>query len=305
MIMMASVFTVNDLCIYPIKALPGIHVQAAVLDGSGLRHREFERVRDRSFMLVDAGTGKFISLRTHARGLSKISLALDEASGTLELSAPGVDVLRIDVAGVAGDRTHMESSVWEWRGHATVVDREWFTRVVGCELCLVEASNDMHRPVDPDYAPRPSTTGFSDGFPFLFAFRESLVDLFAETYGDAAAGMMHRFRPNLTVAGGAPWQEDGIRELRLLRATGEYTGATFDLCKPCSRCTVPAVDPATGDVDGRVTELLRSRRSGGVLGWTEGPRGFKNATFFGVNACLVDGEGGGTVVVKVGDVLES
>ena len=34
-----------------------------------------------------------------------------------------------------------------------------------------------------------------------------------------------------------------------------------------------------------------------VDSWTEGARGFKNATFFGVNACLVDGEGGGTVVV--------
>lgn len=296
--------TIADLCIYPIKALPGVHVRQGLAKMEGLAHPTLPQLRDRSFMVVDARTGKFLTLRTHAAAFSKISLTLDEASGVIELNAPGEDQpLRLDVSATSATPSsgsqsleQMHSKVWEWEGYASVVDREWFSRVMGCDVCLVSANLDMHRPVEQEYAPQPTTTRFSDGFPYLIAFQESLVDLFEDTYGDLAGSMMPRFRANVVVKGGTPWQEDRIRRLQC-----QESGVAFDLTKPCSRCTVPTVDPATGVVDRRVAELLRSRRSGGVLGWTEGPKGFNNAAFFGVNAC-VDPAGVGRLI-SVGEDL--
>lgn len=309
---------ISDLVIYPIKSLPGVHVDHAVAGGRGLEHPSLAGLRDRALMVVD-GRGKFITLRTHARAFSKISMTLDERAGTLNLVAndvPGVDasdILRIDVSagcrpgqtdelGVPEPSKRMVT-VWEWEGPAAVVDRAWFSKVLGQEAALVRCLEGMDRPVDPMYA-RGEETFFSDGFPYLFTFEESLRDLFGDAYGDAARMMMGRFRGNIVVAGGEPWREDGMERL-----TCSASGASFLLCKPCSRCTVPAVDPATGETDARVTQLLRERRSGGSLGWTAGPRGFKHATFFGVNAVLArhgtGGRGGmdDRSVVSVGDRL--
>ena len=70
---------------------------------------------------------------------------------------------------------------------------------------------------------------------------------------------------------------------------------------------MPAVDPETGETDVRVTHLLRDRRSGGALGWRDGPRGFKHSTFFGVNA-VYDGmvtADGASRTLALGSVLTS
>lgn len=306
--------SVSDLAIFPIKSLPGVHVEQAVAGGRGLEHPRLPGVRDRAMMVVDSH-GRFITSRTHAKALSKITVTLDESAGTLNLVARDVDVsdvLRIDVSGASIEDgvvgIHTEQSkvkVWEWEGPAAVVDRVWFSKVLDQEVTLVRCLEQMDRPVDPEYAPG-EQTGFSDGFPYLFVFEESLCDLFADTHGESAAlSMMGRFRGNIVVAGGEPWREDGLERL-----TCRASGVSFSLCKPCSRCTVPGIDPETGEADSRVIDLLRRRRSGGVLGWTEGPRGFKHATFFGVNAVLtrddtggVDGTAGGRPVVSVGDQL--
>ena len=49
---------------------------------------------------------------------------------------------------------------------------------------------------------------------------------------------MVRFRPNLVIAGGIPWAEDGWRRLRM----GE---AEFRAVKGCDRCAIPTTDEET------------------------------------------------------------
>src|SRR5690606_15602801 len=50
---------------------------------------------------------------------------------------------------------------------------------------------------------------------------------------------MDRFRPNLVVRGAGAHAEDGWRRVRI-------GGIEFHVVKPCARCVVTTVDPATG-----------------------------------------------------------
>jgi uncharacterized protein YcbX len=118
-----STLTIRDLVVYPVKALPGIHVTRGRVHPQGLQHEHLDAVRDRAFMIVDGQSGTFMSLRTHAEAFSKIQLALNEETHMLELSAPGVtaDILRVDVSSSSETSTTNTSeprscTVWEWEG---------------------------------------------------------------------------------------------------------------------------------------------------------------------------------------------
>jgi hypothetical protein len=50
---------------------------------------------------------------------------------------------------------------------------------------------------------------------------------------------MLRFRPNIVVSGAAPHEEDAWRSIRV----GDVECAVV---RPCARCVVPTIDPATG-----------------------------------------------------------
>ena len=79
--------------------------------------------------------------------------------------------------------------------------------------------------------------------------------------GGPAVGI-ERFRPNIHVEGCGAFQEDEMRSLSL-------PGVQLPLVKPCSRCTVPGIDPQTGtrtkQTGGAVTKTLREHRSGQLM----------------------------------------
>ena len=88
---------------------------------------------------------------------------------------------------------------------------------------------------------------------------------------------MERFRPNLVVDAAEPHAEDGWRRIRI----GD---AVLHLVKPCSRCVVPSIDPATAE-KGR--EPLRT-----LAAYRRGPDG---KIYFGQNA-VPAAESAGTVL---------
>jgi hypothetical protein len=153
----------------------------------------------------------------------------------------------------------------------------WFSRYLGFDCRLVYMDEAAHRPVDPQYAPEGREVSFADGYPLLLTAEASLADLNARL--DAPVPM-NRFRPNLVVAGGMAFAEDGWSRVRI--------GAVpFQVVKPCARCVVTTIDPQTA-AQGKepLRTLSRFRRRQGKV-------------FFGEN--LIPEQPG---IVRVGDPVE-
>ena len=191
---------------------------------------------DRRWMVVDAASGKFLTQRM-LPGMALLN-ARWQGDAELLLTAPGMDALAVAVPEEGG----VERGVLIWRESLQVPDAgdaaaEWLTRLLGrpCRLVHLPASRGIQ--VDQDYARPGERTAFSDGFPFLLIGQRSLDDL------SARVGQIldvRRFRPNLVIAGAAPYAEDRWRRIRI----GDLA---FRVVKPCSRCIIPTIDPLSGE----------------------------------------------------------
>ena len=121
----------------------------------------------------------------------------------------------------------------------------WFSDFLGSSCGLVYMAGETIRPADPAYAPGGTRVSFADAFPFLLISEESLADLNLRL---ADPLPMNRFRPNLVVAGAAPYQEDRWDRV-------EIKGLGFRIVKPCARCVVTTTDQLTTE---RGREPLRT-----------------------------------------------
>ena len=236
----------TGLNIYPIKGARGIALDDSDVDEFGLRY-------DRRWMVVDE-TGMFLSQRGHPR-LALVVPSIGD--GVLQVDAPGMPTLRTPLH--PKDVVATSVTVWDDTCQATWVgDRaaEWFSDFLGSPCSLVHMADQVVRPANPAFAPPGVRVGFADAFPFLLISEESLVDLNRRL---ADPLPMNRFRPNLVVAGGAPYGEDGWRRI-------EIGGLRLQVVKPCERCLVTTTDQATGE---RGKEPLRTlatyRKVGGEV----------------------------------------
>ena len=261
---------VARLYVYPIKSCSGTEVQESVLTATGL-------AMDRAFMLVDAH-GDFVSQRDLPR------MALIQPQGTapdLTLSAPAMQTIRIALA--ATDR-QVRARVWNDVVPAYDmgdVAAGWFSAFLGQALRLVRF-DARHRRLSnmtwTDGIEAPNQ--FSDGYPLLVVGAASL-DLLNERLvaaGHSAVGM-ERFRPNIVITGIESHDEDRIDVLRIATADGEIQ---LKLVKPCSRCPIPDIDPATAISTPVVGDTLR--------GYRRDPR-LDGAITFGMNAIVLQGAG--------------
>ena len=215
------------LNIYPIKATHGIALAESEVDGFGLRY-------DRRWMVVD-GAGQFLSQRSHAR----LALVVSSVQGDqLRVNGPGMPTLEVPLHPSSAVTTRV--AVWDDLCSASWVGQEaaeWFSEFLGCPCSLVHMGEDTVRPADPVFAPSGSRVSFADGFPFLLISEESLADLNRRL---AQPLPMNRFRPNLVVAGGQPYDEDLWTRL-------EIGAIEFQVVKPCGRCVVTTTDQTTGE----------------------------------------------------------
>lgn len=259
------------LSIYPVKACRRIDLATARLGATGLDG-------DRAWM-VARPDGRFLSQRTHP-ALARLVPRLDHRG--LELACPGLAALVVP-AEPSGERR--EVVVWDDR--MTAVDAgalaaEWLTRALGEPARLVRLAPETRRFANRAWVgERDVPVSFADAFPVLVCTSGSLAALNARL---PVPVPMERFRPNLVLDGLAPFAEDGIRAVRI-------GAVVLRFVKPCTRCTVPAVDQATGEPSTDPAPALKEFR------YDKSLRGVT----FGVNAVA---EGPPGAVLEVGTPVE-
>jgi uncharacterized protein YcbX len=210
---------------YPVKSLRGQRFARLAVGARGF-------VGDRQWMVVDE-SGRFLTQRQQAR-MCLVDTELD-ADGKLWLRAQGMPPISPRAA--VDDRQRV--TVWSDDVIGERVDAatdDWLSEFLGMPCHLVRFPDDTVRQVDPTFASATDQVGFADGFPFLLISEASLHDLNSRL---AQAVDMVRFRPNLVVSGCEPYEEDSWKRIRI-------GPLEFRVAKPCSRCIVPTIDPATG-----------------------------------------------------------
>jgi uncharacterized protein len=261
---------VAHLFVYPVKSCAGVALNEVVLTPSGLD-------LDRAWMVVDA-QGEFVSQRELPRmALIRPQLRTFE----MVLRAPGMLALHLSIEGV-----ERPTRVRVWDDMVAAYDMgdvaaQWFSDFLGQSLRLVRFDPDHRRLSSLKWTGGFEATNlFSDGFPVLVASEAALADLNARltAAGQAAVGM-ERFRPNLVLGGVEAFEEDHLRDLRIATGQGE---ARLRLVKPCARCPIPDIDPATGVSSPVVGDALQSFRRDVRL---------NGAVTFGMNAIMLEGDG--------------
>lgn len=236
---------ISSLYRFPLKSAAGESLQHCASDALGL-------IGDRRWMVVAAGTGRFLTQRAIPRmALLQANWLGDTA---LRLTAPGMPELLVQVP----DRKEM-CCVQVWSSKPVVPDAgeaaaTWLSHFLGQACRLVYLPEDDGIQVDLDYSRLGERTAFSDGFPFLLIGQASLDDLVRRVGRPLD---MLRFRPNLVISGAEPYAEDAWKRIRI----GQLT---FRIVKPCSRCVIPTIDPlsAERDPDREPLNTLLSYRKG-------------------------------------------
>lgn len=247
-----NTFILSDIFIYPVKSLAGIRVSEWEVVETGLKY-------DRQWMLIDE-YGQFLSQRRLPK-MALIQTRLTDSA--LILSALNFDDFSLPLESKGG--AIIQSTVWKDCCDAQHVSNEadaWFSAVLEMPCQLVYLPAETKRGVDLNYATDADRVAFSDGFPFLIVSENSLNALNAELENSIE---MARFRPNLVISGCEAYAEDFWRKIQI----GEMV---FRLPKPCSRCSVPAINPHTAEVTKEpLTTLSRLRK-------------WQNKIYFGQNA---------------------
>jgi uncharacterized protein len=93
--------------------------------------------------------------------------------------------------------------------------------------------------------------------------------------GQGAVGI-ERFRPNIVLAGLEAQDED---RLDLIRIAADQE-VQLRPVKPCARCPIPDIDPATAEVSAHVSATLQTYRANQLV---------NGAVTFGMNAVVLSG----------------
>ena len=277
---------IAKLFVYPVKSCAGIELQAARLTETGLEW-------DRSWMVVNS-QGQFVTQRE----LPRMALIQPTLMATeLELRAPDMPVLAVQFDAVGPLVT-----VQVWDDHVPAHDMgdqvaEWFSRFLSAE-----SDSLAYRLVRFDVAHRrvasmkwtngvTALNQFCDGFPLLVISESSLDGLNQRL---VAAGhdavSMARFRPNVVLGGVDAHDEDRVS---FIRVEAERVSVLLKPVKPCPRCPIPNIDPATAMSSPEVNDTLQVYRQDSRV---------NGAVTFGMNCIMLEGVGS---LLQVGQTVSA
>jgi uncharacterized protein YcbX len=225
--MLDSMISISGLFTYPVKSLGGITLAESPVEKRGLKF-------DRRWMIVDH-EDVFMSQRSDTR----LALFRSEFNSEGLILRNQSGDCRLVPFNPEGDRRYVR--VWKDTCEAVQVSPEiddWLSGALGQRCSLVYMPEDSLRATNPEYTSAGDIVGFADGYPILIIGGASLEDLNSRL--DQAVPM-NRFRPNITVSGSGPYQEDEWSEIRI-------GGVRLRSAKQCGRCSVTTTDQETGEV---------------------------------------------------------
>lgn len=267
--------TLRSVHVYPVKSCAGVTLEESLLIETGL---EF----DRAWMVVDAA-GRFVSQRELPR-MALVHTTLKHTE--LVLRAPGMLALHLALDAVEGP-----TQVTVWNDTVAAYDMgdlaaQWFSDFLGparegvkFPLRLARFDPEQKRLSNKQWTGElDAENAFSDGYPLLVISQASL-DALNERLArkGVPAATMARFRPNLVLDGLDAHGEDFLDEIRFETTDGPVR---LRLVKPCPRCPIPNVDPATGEPGHEPGDTLSTYRADDRVG---------GAVSFGMNAVIVEG----------------
>ena len=268
---------ISALWVYPVKSCAGVSVQETILTETGL---EF----DRAWMVVDEH-GVFVTQRELPRmALIRPQLKTQD----LVLRAPG-RLARHSALDQVPEAVRVRLGGEEVRAYDMgPVAAQWFSDFLGQRLRLVRFDPAHQRLSSARWTGGAQALNqFSDGYPMLVLSEASLDGLNYRLQAAAITPVtMERFRPNI-VLGAAPGpasdalaahDEDRLAELQVHTEQGV---ARLRPVKPCARCPIPNIDPATAVSSPEVNDMLQTYR--------QDPR-LDGALSFGMNLIRLDGE---------------
>ncbi|KAL5073402.1 hypothetical protein RYX36_012386 [Vicia faba] len=234
-------YYLKSITVYPIKSCGGFSARSWPLSNYGsLKH-------DREWILKSL-SGEVLTLkRVPEMGL--ISTFIDLSQGMLFVESPHCkERLKIRLDLDFYDSTVQDIELHGQRYKVYSYSNEtnaWFSEAVGrpCTLlrysgsnheCVLDKTKDVVSCKDTN-----SAVSFANEGQFLLVSEESVSDLNKRLCSDVQKGVcetamevnVNRFRPNLVVSGGRPYDEDGWRDIRI---GNKY----FRTLGGCNRCQV-------------------------------------------------------------------
>ncbi|CAF1732295.1 unnamed protein product [Brassica oleracea] len=209
--------------------------------------------------------------------------------------APGMSLLKIPLTTPSWVAEGV--SMWEWSGSAFDEGEEaakWFSDYLGKQSRLVRFNKETEcRATPPQYAVGYSTT-FSNTFPFLVSSQASLDHLNTLLPEPVP---MNRFRANIVVENGDPFDEDLWDEIKI-------NDLVFKGVRLCYRCKITTMDQDTGVPSTEPIQTLRKFRSDTLL---MPDKKSQRKVFFGKemvwNWNIYNRQGKGKKTIKVGDSI--
>jgi uncharacterized protein len=260
--------SVAGLYIHPVKSCARIAVDEALVIETGLEW-------DRQWMVVDEA-GELVTQRE----LPKLALVRPTLrANDLVLRAPGMLALHLALDAIEGEaRVRVWDDVLD-AGDMGDLAAQWFSDFLGQRVRLARFDPEVQRVSDPRWTGGTrALTAFADAFALLVLSSASVDALNERLRARGAAPVQSdRFRPNLVLDGLQPHEEDWIDRITLEGPDGPVV---LRLVKPCTRCSIPDVDPARGEPDHAVGAELSAYRADARM---------DGKITFGMNAIVEDG----------------
>ncbi|KAF9888072.1 hypothetical protein FE257_009337 [Aspergillus nanangensis] len=251
------------LRVYPIKSCRGFQVSHTKLRMQGLD-------LDRRWMLVDANTNEFITIRQIPQ-MTLVNTALSDDGHDLLVSITGVAdrtvrvPARPDDTWLAANTVLAQVKVWDSVTDGYVYGADvngLFSEFLHRDVALVykgPTPRIMQGNGDPRLLGRTQNVNFPDVHPVLIASETSIAELNVRLKKNGADPItIERFRPNIIIRGNVPWTEDSWKTVRISSSsssssstaaagTGDAKYLDFDIVARCARCQVPNVNPDTAE----------------------------------------------------------